>query len=460
MGILKWFSFGWLSSAERKELEKLRAEKKQREEFNKEIEEEISRIEPILLPPEKPYKSMFFNGTSATVVLNNDAIWTNDCTKEAYLSMQNCTTRDEILDILFPKVETPSKREEVIEKEEQEAEEILSSPEIVDVFVENGDFEYKEGVLYMKGSPLPLPASIKSTFLEIIEKRELNIFRGKSKDFSSEYEALKMFWLKLSLNPVASSREDLIKFITYNNIKITNTGNFIGYRRIVSVNSNVDKSLVEFISASYLKVKGWKKAAKNYDIYNDNGLVLHESKKKHTYNKHVGNLKELYDNITNMTENRFTDKHTKKYDIRIGAIYRINENDLDLTSYYKSCGGALHVSDGRNYDYKGFGDVPVVVIINPMHVVKMDTGTRGKIGVREMFIAAKTTFKNNEYVDIDDKSLVHFDDEYNRLSYEELEQMIAKQDFSNLDVEKYKVEIKKEEIVDIAAILKSRMVKI
>ena len=71
-----------------------------------------------------------------------------------------------------------------------------------------------------------------------------------------------MFTYKLLLNPMENSRKDCLEYVKKYNIKLTNTGNMIMYRRIVSVD-NSNKDLIDFVSKQYLKIKSWKKSPKN-----------------------------------------------------------------------------------------------------------------------------------------------------------------------------------------------------
>ena len=57
----------------------------------------------------------------------------------------------------------------------------------------------------------------------------------------------------------------------------------------------------------------------------------------------------------------------------------------------------------------------------PQHIYKMDSGCSGKIGVKQMFIAAITEQdEEGNYVDIDNQDLVNFDELYHNESIEEL----------------------------------------
>lgn len=453
MGFFKWFSFDWLTSAERKELEALRKEKEIRN-----IEKvEVNEIKPVA--PEKEYKNLFYNGENLTVVFRDNTINTFECSPEQYLVVECMTKKQEIIELFTPvSYKEEYEHEEEVFKINEEQRETLQAE--APSLLETGLFEKKEDGIYLKGVNLPVPEPILASFLEIHEKK---ILTSKVRDvevLEEQFEALRLFWIKLALNPIDSARNDLMRFVTRNDIKITKRGNFVGYRRIVSVNNNVDKTHLDFISASVIKVKGWKKSPKKYDVYFEEGKyeIVEIGKKQPKLKEKLGNLGELYDNLSNDETNRYTDAHTKKYDIRIGSVYKIKEEDLDLVHFQKSCGGALHLSDGKNYSYGSFGDTPVACIVNPMHVVKMDTGTTGKIGVRQMFIAGVVNMRNGQYEHIDDKTLVDLDEQYDMENMAELEEIVKNKQFNKLDVKKDKVKVDEESISNILKILSERVI--
>jgi hypothetical protein len=165
------------------------------------------------------------------------------------------------------------------------------------------------------------------------------------KELEAEYQSLKAFTLKLLLNPLQESREDCLTYVRNFNIKLTTTGNMIMYRRIVSVDKS-NKDLIDFVSKQYVKVKSWKKAVKHFTVYKNEDeqyRITDNVASKNFQDKNnevIGNLAELYNNLSELQENRYTDDYTKSYDIRIGATYKIREKDIDLNKN-GSCGGAL-----------------------------------------------------------------------------------------------------------------------
>lgn len=363
----------------------------------------------------------------------------------------------EIVNILTPKH---------IEEIEDVKEEIKLVSKFLGVFDNSDDFDVVGEQLYFKGiRSTPIPHIIVARFIEILQqiednKTEINLFTYKSTaELNEEYNSLKMFTLKVLLNPIEESRQDALDYVKQFQIKMTNTGNLIMYRRIVSL-GNTNKDLIEFVSSSYVKVKSWKKSPKNYEVFDDNGFILIQKDKKHDINNHKGNLEELYLNLANLEENRYTDNHTKTYDIRIGATYKINEEDIDINRS-GSCGGSLHVADGKIFSYSSFGNTPVCCIVNPMHIYKMDSGHSGKIGVKQMFIAAITTQdEEGNYVDIDNQNLVEFDELYHNETLEELTESLKNKSLSQVSVAEAVSPLSIPEVVNIKELLSKRVITI
>jgi hypothetical protein len=124
-----------------------------------------------------------------------------------------------------------------------------------------------------------------------------------------------------------------------------------------------------------------------------------------------------------------------------------------------SCGGSLHVTTKDAYDYSSFGDTPVCVIVSPQHIYKMDSGYEGKIGVKQMFIAAVTTQnKNRDYEDIDNQALVNFDEYYHNENMFELETSLKQKSLALVSVDNIISSLSIPEVQNITKQLKSRSI--
>ena len=344
---------------------------------------------------------------------------------------------------------------------------------IVDILSDVQDFKVVNTDVFLKDvNSISIPSSIVAEFIRIVSLMDENRQReygleyiSKDADLSEEYNSLLMFTYKLLLNPMKSSREDCLEYVKKYDIKLTNTGNMIMYRRIVSVDES-NKDLIDFVSKQYVKVKSWKKAVKHFTVYKNEddqyGLTDNVASKsfQDKNNEVIGNLAELYSSLSEMKENRYTDDYTRSYDIRIGEAYKIREEDIDVNKH-GSCGGALHVADGKVFNYRSFGDTPVAVLVDPRHVYKMDSGHSGKIGVKQMFIMSITEQdEDGNYIDIDSQAVVNFDELYHNQTIDELQEAFKNKSFEPISVSTEVTELSLKEVVNVTDILKNRIVEI
>ncbi len=188
------------------------------------------------------------------------------------------------------------------------------------------------------------------------------------------------------LNPRAEVANDLYDFLNKNSFRITKQGFFVALRNVVTLHGGVE--LVQFVSNAYNKVKAvWKKSPDAYTVFLENGeyklvhsLELYETEEwvdddGEEYEEEVladhgtliGGLTELYLDLPNRHENRFTDAHTRTFDIRIGRVVNMPPEECNWSTADCAHAGLHFTSDHINY--VGCGDQSVLVLINPMKVV-------------------------------------------------------------------------------------------
>ena len=68
-----------------------------------------------------------------------------------------------------------------------------------------------------------------------------------------------------------------------------------------------------------------------------------------------------------MQENRYTSAHTGEEDYRVGNVISMPRNEGDDNNSV-SCSMGFHAAS-KEYDYSGFGDQDILVIINPIDVL-------------------------------------------------------------------------------------------
>jgi hypothetical protein len=213
-----------------------------------------------------------------------------------------------------------------------------------------------------------------------------------------EYQSLKRFFMWCCLNPRAEVADKLYNFLKRNSFKITKQGFFVALRNVVTLHGSTE--LVQFVSNAYNKVKAvWKKSPDAYEVYLKDGqysfihiddtyttelmegeewydeeideYVTSEdeevSVKRSDLGELIGNLTDLYLDLPNRAENRFTDAHTQTFDIRIGRPVNMDPGACRWNT--DDCGAeGLHFT-ANEIHYVGCGDQSVLVLINPMKVV-------------------------------------------------------------------------------------------
>jgi hypothetical protein len=222
------------------------------------------------------------------------------------------------------------------------------------------------------------------------------------------------------LNPRAEVADKLFNFLKKNSFKITKQGFFTALRNVVTIHGGTE--FVQFVSESYNKVKAvWKKSPDKYTVFLEDGkykivheddLVKDEAHKTTicpdccgeggweddwddedaewldcetcdgsgeveeyvvtnvltvNHGERIGGLTELYLDLPNREENRFTDAHTGTFDIRVGQVVHMDPTECRWNT--DDCGAeGLHFTSDEIH-YVGCGDQSVLVLINPMKVV-------------------------------------------------------------------------------------------
>lgn len=460
----KWFKpWTWFESEERNELEQL---KRRLDDFEKNIKN--TREEPKI---GSPYTNLFFSPPSLlTVALaSGEVIMRNDSSTEEYLKIKEAKTETEIRDILLKKVSPlpydlrgqVDYKEEKAEDDWEDDEYLEPSEEVkekmnyaADILLEDSDFTKKEEDYYLKDVALPIPTLILGSFIELKERQKLK----QGEDTHAKIHALKMFWTWLALNPITNARLDSLRFIKKNNITIDENGLLVMYRRVVALQHKTDTEFNDFVTSNYLKVKKNKKSPKNYYV------ILEEDKYKLVKGniaagailtgESLGSLAELYEKIKSSDSNIYTDNHTKTKEIRIGHVYKEDEDKINLDNSI-DCGSGLHVGS-VNFGFSGFGNTGVIALVNPMKIRSVPKSDTNKMRVSEMFIAGVYDLKDYKE-DVEEAKLLSLSTEYCNTSLEELNEIIKGKDLAPLSCKKNKVELKVSEAKVITSSLKNRI---
>ena len=396
-------SLKWFKSAIERTIEKV-VENKIEQAFN-ELDNEEGQVAPSYHSSGKPYLNIKMVNDTLTIVMNDGNIITKSpATSEHFNAARDCKTESCLFDLVSTQEIKDERRK--AEAAYEKAKAIQRGAEYLATLEE---FEMKNGSLYLKGINRSLPPLLVEEFLEVVGKH------GNTN--SDEFNALHRFFMWCCLNPRAEVANDLFNFLKKNSFSITKQGFFVALRNVVTLHGSTE--LVQFISNAYNKVKAvWKKKPDEYHVFLENGeyKMVHEDAiyKEETCTcsycdgsgtvpcddydedyaedgedscdcyecdgcgevtkavcqqngENLGNLTELYLDLPNRAENRFTDAHTKTFDIRIGRPVSMPMEECNWSRADCAHAGLHFTSD--EIHYVGCGDTSVLILINPMKVV-------------------------------------------------------------------------------------------
>jgi hypothetical protein len=342
----------------------------------------------------KVYSNIKFVNDVLTIVLNDgNIISKHPATMDDFNRARDAKSEMELFTVCSSKEGLEEKR-----KFEEEVKRNQAILEGCKALAKLDDFELRDGSIYMSGINRSLPPMMVEEFASIVGRR------NPLQPISEEYEALKRFWMWCCLNPRAEVAEKLFEFLKKNSFKITKQGFFAALRNVVTVHGGIE--FVDFVSQAYHKVKAvWKKSPENYvvfledgeyklvhvdDLYDDewtecgycygedsededsvcptcDGEGGYDDVVRKENGELIGGLTDLYLDLPNRAENRFTDAHTGTFDIRVGRVVEMPMEECRWNT--DNCGAAgLHFTSDEIH-YVGCGDQSVLVLINPMKVV-------------------------------------------------------------------------------------------
>lgn len=351
---MNW-SLNWFKSKKQIELEELKV--KEQEIKNKLLEKKLEESSL-----EKPYRSLKLVNNTLTVVFKDGSLLAKpSATNIDFTNVKNSKSEDEIMEIMMSR--------EVFEEnlnKKKEIEKIKALQEGLKILEQFDEFEVKDNSVYFKGINRSIPPLLVEKFAEIVSEHKNSEIQLPPIAENIEYQSLKRFFLWCCLNPRAEVVNKLYDFLVKNSFRITKQGFFVALRNVVTVEQ--DNELVKFISNSYQKIKAvWKKRPFHYFVHKKDDGEFYFNKERFTSDNDLGNLEDLYLDLPNMKENRFTDNYSKTFDIRIGQVVSMPLEECSWST--KDCAEAgLHFTSDEIH-YVGCGDTSVLMLINPMKVV-------------------------------------------------------------------------------------------
>jgi len=319
----------------------------------------------------KPYFSLrLVNDTLTVVLMDGNIISKPGATEDDYYAIVDAKSVYEIHAIVGSKDVAAD-----VEKVKAEAARIKALQKGIQLLGDLDDFTVEGQSVYLAGTSRSMPQLLVEKFIEIVDRvghqpADEKTFEEALND-DDEYMAHKNFFMWCCLNPRAEVANELYRFLTDNSFKITKQGFFIALRNVVTLHGSPE--LVHFVSNAYNKVKAvWKKNPEHYTIFLENGeyKLVHDDKLFKTilvddttctkcdgygawyedededetnyceicngsgevenyeyeqtvpvdHGQKIGGLTELYLDLPNRDENRFTDNWTKTFDIRVGQV--------------------------------------------------------------------------------------------------------------------------------------------
>jgi len=360
------------------------------------------------------------------VLMDGTIISKPSATEDDYFAIQAATDVYEIHAIVASKEVAAD-----VEKLKAEAARIQALQKGIQSLAILPDFTVEGNSVYLACTSRSMPQLLVEKFIEIVD-RVGNLPADFSKTFSQvlneddDYLAHKNFFMWCCLNPRAEVANDLYRFLTDNSFKITKQGFFVALRNVVTLHGSPE--LVYFVSNAYNKVKAvWKKNPDDYTIFleEEEYKLVHKDNltktethtsitcpdceggggyypewdedgydenwedcetcdgtgevDEYTYDvevpidhgQKIGTLTEIYLDLPNREENRFTDSWTRTFDIRVGQVVSMPKEECNWSTQDCATAG-LHFA-GYTAPYVLCGDTTVMTLHNPMKVVGIGT---------------------------------------------------------------------------------------
>lgn len=254
--------------------------------------------------------------------------------------------------------------------------------------------------------------SIPQDFVEKIIEAE------KDNDYDTLQKYIN-FWKLVSLNPDSRVRDNLFWFIRKWDMQITDSGMIKAYRNATLKHESrySTKFVKDVINKYYITKYIDKIPPQDVTIEVSDGGIT--------------NLDKLYNDVINKTDDApvYTDLHSHSTNIVLGHPVRIPREDCDANQEH-SCSRGLHVGAKGWLKQNYYGDVGLMVLVNPANVVAVPTiDEYGKMRTCEYFPIGIVDFDENGDV-IEPEYDIHSDIEY-------LKQIQYDGDVNNDDINNY-----------------------
>jgi hypothetical protein len=282
-------------------------------------------------------------------------------------------------------------------------------------FIEDGG-----GRVYLEGTTIPVPPYLVSRIAEAREN-------------GWDDTHLVNFWSNVLLNPYEDVRQDVFAYCEQFGVPITDLGYMVLYKAVTfkhKAKEKIDSDLPHFVGEAYQRVKKQKKGIHRFEVFyhkENDSYRFSESMVSMDGENHVGNLKDLWENIDNLSqksETVYTDKWTKTMEIKLGVPVRKDHNQYHesrrrmCSEYGVHAGSYEYVKDYASADR----DTVLMALINPkdltvvhlnqaklqtsqyIPIAVMEQMNKGRVGNYE-FEEIETGYYETDYADYELKEI-------------------------------------------------------
>lgn len=184
------------------------------------------------------------------------------------------------------------------------------------------------------------------------------------------------FWTLCSLNPDSRVRTNLFWFLKKYGMTISKSGLFVAYRnvKLKEEGKGIKTDLANFVSNEYIRVKTkLKKSPTKYFVGTktdkEGNEFLASSPNESVLTNVQGKLSNLYFKLSDEeVAPIYTDSHSGTFTIKIGEPVTMPREDCDAVQE-NTCSRGLHVAGRSWLDSGYFGNISLVVLVNPADVV-------------------------------------------------------------------------------------------
>jgi hypothetical protein len=236
-----------------------------------------------------------------------------------------------------------------------------------------------------------------------------------SLDAEKGLRALENFLILLLNNPNERVRTNVLEFIINHKFEMEERGMLVAYRNAkvkgsqsVKSNKSSDLPLLQFLNAEYVAIKKAKKGLAKFNVVQDPAtkefIRLPIEKEIGSYTL-IGNFKDLYeDKVVNADDTdpeveveTFTDAYSGSTTIQFGKPVRLPIEECD-TDPQRDCSRGLHFGNISFMSANSFGNVGMMILVNPAKIVAVPYADRGKARCTEYLPIGKIQYDNNRKI--------------------------------------------------------------